>query len=293
MTKSLNFTTSRVPGLACAVAGACLLLSACSTNLNPPRIIDRSTYAPGSQVTQSTVVTKTTTALKDSGKTHRIAEGDTIYNISYRYGLDQGQLMRLNGITDPTQLKLGDVLRLPVAVDAPRPYTPNSQIRVNSVDFSKSAAAKPASKPAPEAKPVERVEPVPPASAAPVQPVLSGTRMIWPVKGKVVSNFAQNRRGIDIQGTPGDVVVASMDGQVLFANTLTGYGNTVMIRHANKLVSAYAHCDKITVKVGERVRAGQKIAELGGDDAKSVLRFEVRDNSGKNKAVDPMRYLPR
>ena len=70
---------------------------------------------------------------------------------------------------------------------------------------------------------------------------------------------------------------------------MKGYGNLVIIKHSPTIVTAYGHNSKIVVKVGQSVKAGQKIAELGQSDASEpMLRFEVRD---KGKPVDPMRFM--
>lgn len=99
-------------------------------------------------------------------------------------------------------------------------------------------------------------------------------------------------KGIDIGGKAGDPILAAEDGRVVYAGTgLRGYGNLLIIKHSETLLTAYAHNRKLLVKDGEAVRRGQKIAEMGSSDADRVkLHFEVRRDGN---AVDPAPYLPR
>ena len=115
-------------------------------------------------------------------------------------------------------------------------------------------------------------------------------RFIWPTEGKVVRGFDASRKGIDIAGQAGQPVVAVGDGTVLYANSMRGYGNLVIVDHKEGVVSAYAHNKTILVKEGQTVTKGQRIAEMGDSDAESVrLHFEIRQ---LGKPVDPISFLP-
>ena len=117
-----------------------------------------------------------------------------------------------------------------------------------------------------------------------------GTRMIWPANGKILSGFAANGKGLDIGGVEGDLVVAAGAGTVLFVGeNVKGYGNLVIIKHSDSVVTAYGHNRKIVVKTNDRVKAGQKIAEMGSFNGVPQVRFEVRL---RGKAVNPAEYLP-
>jgi murein DD-endopeptidase MepM/ murein hydrolase activator NlpD len=99
-----------------------------------------------------------------------------------------------------------------------------------------------------------------------------------------------NIKGIDIAGQPGQPIVSVGDGTVLYANTMRGFGNLVIIDHRDGLVSAYGHNKTMLVKEGQTVAKGQRIAEMGDIDAESVrLHFEIRQ---LGKAVDPIGFLP-
>lgn len=114
---------------------------------------------------------------------------------------------------------------------------------------------------------------------------------IWPAEGKVVSNFDSGKKGIDIAGKSGQPVVAAAAGKVMYAGSgIRGYGNLVIVKHSNNLLSAYAHNKTIVVKEGQTVGKGEKIAEMGNSDSDSVkLHFEIRQ---QGKPVDPAKYLP-
>jgi lipoprotein NlpD len=114
---------------------------------------------------------------------------------------------------------------------------------------------------------------------------------IWPADGKVVSTFSEGKRGIDIAGKLGQPVVAAGAGKVLYAGSgIRGYGNLVIVKHSNNLLSAYAHNKTIFVKEDQTVAKGQKIAEMGNSDSDSVkLHFEIRQ---QGKPVDPSKFLP-
>lgn len=120
-----------------------------------------------------------------------------------------------------------------------------------------------------------------------------GMEWAWPADGHIVARFDENdgTRGIDIAGRLGDSVRAAGAGKVIYAgNRVKGYGNLVMIRHSDSILTAYAHNSRILVSEGEAVILGQKIAEIGGSTARQPkLHFEIRV---KGTPVDPLRFLP-
>jgi lipoprotein NlpD len=170
-----------------------------------------------------------------------------------------------------------------------------------------AAAAAPAARP--EVKPVVAAPkpaplptkplPVPPATSAAGKPLptvvepFTDTSWIWPAKGPLLHSFNQgaNPKGVAIGGEPGQPVLASAAGKVVYSGSgLRGYGKLIIIKHNETYLSVYAHNRTLLVKEGERVARGQKIAEMGDSDAQRVaLHFEIRR---LGKPVDPMQYLP-
>ena len=137
------------------------------------------------------------------------------------------------------------------------------------------------------------------AQAAKVPPVPSatrnfdGVRFSWPVGGRVVQPFdGVSNKGLLLAGKVGDAVLAAADGRVIFSGQgPRGYGNLVIIKHSNEMLSVYAHNRSLAVKEGQQVTRGQKIAELGdAGNGQPALHFEVRQGG---KPVDPAGVLPK
>ncbi|MFP6560752.1 peptidoglycan DD-metalloendopeptidase family protein [Paraburkholderia sp. B3] len=116
--------------------------------------------------------------------------------------------------------------------------------------------------------------------------------LVWPAQGSVVEGFqAGETRGIEIAGKAGDPVLAAADGKVMYAGTgLNEYGSLIIVQHNKDFLTAYSHNRRLLVKMGDMVRQGQQIAEMGNEDNDRVaVLFEVRRDG---KPVDPMPYLP-
>ncbi|TAM87970.1 MAG: peptidase, partial [Candidimonas sp.] len=178
------------------------------------------------------------------------------------------ELERLNGITDPKQLKIGTTLRLSGAAPAPARAAPQEPVPL----------------------PVTPVAPVAAASA----PKASDAGVInwaWPAEGKIIQSFNANTKGIDIAGRAGEPVLAAADGEVMYAgNGVRGLGNLILIKHSDGFITAYAHNKELLVKSGQHVRKGTRIATLGQTDTTSPrLHFEIRRHG---TPVNPLSYLP-
>ena len=119
---------------------------------------------------------------------------------------------------------------------------------------------------------------------------------LWPVRGNVVATYGSrtdgtHNDGINISAPKGAAVQAADAGVVAYTgNELRGYGNLILVKHANGWISAYAHCDLMLVKRGEKVTRGQVIARVGatGNVSEPQLHFELRRG---NHAVDPREFL--
>jgi murein DD-endopeptidase MepM/ murein hydrolase activator NlpD len=144
------------------------------------------------------------------------------------------------------------------------------------------------------ALPLPGEEPALPAAAADAGPATG--RFPWPVRGKVLASYGSttggvHNDGINIAAPRGTPVHAIDSGTVAYAgNEVKGYGNLVLIRHANGWISAYAHLDDVKVKVGDTVTSGEAFAKVGdsGGAPEPQLHFELR--RGK-KPVDPKEFL--
>jgi lipoprotein NlpD len=97
--------------------------------------------------------------------------------------------------------------------------------------------------------------------------------------------------GILLLGALGQPIRAACSGRVVYAgNGIRGYGNLIIIKHGDTVLSAYAHAVELTVREGQEVAAGEQIARMGtGAHDIAALYFEIRLNG---KPVDPLSFLP-
>jgi murein DD-endopeptidase MepM/ murein hydrolase activator NlpD len=129
----------------------------------------------------------------------------------------------------------------------------------------------------------------------------AATPSIMPTKGWLTSAFARERvhpilhlarphEGIDVSAPMGAEIEAAAAGIVTDVRWEEGYGNTLKIDHGYGLVTRYAHCSKILVARGQRVKRGQTIAKVGstGLSTGPHLHYEVWVNG---KPVDPFKYV--
>jgi len=117
----------------------------------------------------------------------------------------------------------------------------------------------------------------------------------WPVRGQVIRPFGNHGNsthdGVDIAAEDGQAVVASKDGIVIYSgNEISGYGNMVIMRHSDGMITVYAHNKINVVSEGDEIKRNQPIAEVGktGSAGRPHLHFELRINE---RTVDPIKYL--
>lgn len=125
----------------------------------------------------------------------------------------------------------------------------------------------------------------------------TSTAFIWPIQNpKVTSEYGMRKGrhhdGIDIGVPSGTPVLAVADGEVLFAEYFSSYGNLILLKHKNALFTVYAHNRKFLVSKGQKVKQGQTIAESGktGRASGPHLHFEVQKKGGIK--IDPLMMLP-
>jgi murein DD-endopeptidase MepM/ murein hydrolase activator NlpD len=245
---------------------------------------------------------------------HVVQTGDTLYSVSRLYGVDTSTLAQANGIDAPYVVRIGQALVLPAPVETAGTRTAAPVIQATAPTPAYAAPAAAAPKPptataelAPAAPPAATAPPPPPPAAdertavalpplAP-PPQNSGRTFLWPVHGRVLGQYGggtggTHNDGINIAAPEGTAVMAADAGTVAYAgNELRGYGNLVLIKHADGWMTAYAHNAALLVKRGDRVRRGQPIARVGATGAvgEPQLHFEIRHGA---RALDPGDYLP-
>jgi lipoprotein NlpD len=212
---------------------------------------------------------------------HTVKRGDTLYSIALEHGADYREMAQWNSLDDPTKIRVGQQLRV-------TPPEPERQAQVGSARIWGRVESRPLESQPPPAQVIQREETRPEPAAAP-----QFTQFIWPLKGKILAEFAEPRRkGIDIDGKLGDPIVAAAAGRVTYIGTgIPGMGKLVVIKHDNGFITVYAHNRDILVKEQQSVARGQKIAELGSTDSeRPKLHFQIRKGAA---AVDPLLYLPK
>ncbi|MGB1091088.1 MAG: peptidoglycan DD-metalloendopeptidase family protein, partial [Oceanobacter sp.] len=214
------------------------------------------------------VVTKKTGKKTASGNRYRIKKGDTLYSIAWRYGVDYLTLAEKNGIQSPYTIYPGQEIDISGS---------GKSVSRPPVVVAKNTSKSTVSKPTPVAPkiPVVTTPVVKTSPNAPVEQIeFSPERWIWPTDGKITARFSTNKpvsKGIDIDGSLGESVLAAAAGTVVYAGRgLRGYGNLVIVKHDDAYLSAYAHTDRILVSEQEIVKAGQKIAEKGSTGTDEV-----------------------
>ena len=229
-------------------------------------------------------------------KTHVVIAGDTLFSIAWRYGLKYEALAKLNGISPPYIIRPSQVIRLDLAAS-------NSPVTVKSQP-GKQVAEVPNSSQIGRHKPQStykvdsnRQENKTTKSSGINNKgqVWSAPQWRWPAKGALLSSFQGSNalnKGIDLGGKLGEPVLAAAGGQVVYSGSgLRGYGKLLIVKHNETFLSAYAHNDRLLVKEGDFVKAGQRIADMGSSGTDRVkLHFEIRRDG---TPVDPLRFLPR
>jgi lipoprotein NlpD len=221
---------------------------------------------------------------------YRVRRGDTLHAIAFSFGLDWRDIAAWNRISPPYTIYPDQELRL-----SPPPRQAVSTQPARSPGTSQTRTAPKTTAPAPT-RPAES-SPDRGSQFATTAPPAAGhdpAAWRWPAEGRILSRFKANdpaRNGIDIAGREGQAIVASADGEVVYSGSgLIAYGELIIIKHSDRMLSAYAHNRKRLVHEGQRVKAGQRIAEMGRDDRnQAMLHFEIRRDG---KPQDPQRYLP-
>ena len=211
---------------------------------------------------------------------YTVRSGDTLYKIARDHGISVSRLEQLNNITDPSQLKIGQVLRLDGS--AAVPSGGSSGAVATPVPVTSPVSSEPSSSSGSTSEPAST------ASRASDAGLVSWG---WPATGKIIQGFNGTTKGIDIEGEVGSPVLAAADGKVMYAgNGVRGLGNLILLGHTNGFITAYAHNQTLLVKTGATVKKGTKIATLGQTDASSPrLHFEIRR---QGTPVNPLSYLP-
>jgi len=145
--------------------------------------------------------------------------------------------------------------------------------------------------------PVKKPEPAHRADETQGQIKVDRGRFAWPLRGPVITRFGiqpsgMKYNGIKIAAKENTPVAAAAAGTVIYASTVKGYGETVIVKHDENYTTVYAYLKNTVAKRDERIRKGEKIASVGPAQepgGEPYLYFEIRE---KNKARNPLFFLP-
>lgn len=209
--------------------------------------------------------------------THKVVRGETLYAIAFRYDLDYRQLAALNHLHRPYSLRVGQVLNVRVGT---RSRTSTQFYARHPRNLARDRL--------PQKRTANYATPKNNWSTASMR----GQKWLWPAEGHIAARFSpqQGRKGIDIAGKKGEKIHAASGGVVAYAGSgLSGYGNLIIIKHNDQFLTAYGNNARNIVKEGQKVKAGQIIAEMGVIDRHYWgVHFEIRKDG---KPVNPLEYL--
>lgn len=237
-----------------------------------------------------------------SSDVYKVQRGETLYAIAFRANMDLRDIARLNNLSEPYTIYVGQELRLraesgstaqsinnrnnnsatsdtnvitaPVASNSAREY--GSRVSTTESDIKQPSAAV-------TRTPRERTV------------ATADIRWQWPSQARVTRRFSTHEtggQGMEFSGRRGDSVIAAAPGRVVYVGTaLRGYGQLIILKHNDDYITAYGHNDQLMVAEQQWVEAGQQIATMGSTGRDDVrLRFELRF---RGNSVNPENYLPR
>lgn len=254
----------------------------------------------GTQVAAATAGTAAPPAIAGPLPTqHVVRAGETMYAIAQMYGISPNALAQANNMASPDVVRVGQTLAIPGATRAPAAApVPAAATQVANAGPTAVPAPTPTATPTPAA-PTPTAAPTQTAAVNPTTvaaPSVNGTSFRWPARGRILSDFGPKpgggrNDGINIALPEGTQILAAEAGTVIYAgNEIPGYGNLVLIRHADNWVTAYAHTSQFLVSNDQTVARGQPIALVGqsGSVTSPQLHFELRRGS---TPVNPLDYL--
>ncbi|MGH9915056.1 MAG: peptidoglycan DD-metalloendopeptidase family protein [Pyrinomonadaceae bacterium] len=262
------------------------------------------------------IAANNTTSPSHAGS-YTVQSGDTLHAISRKTGANVEAIKQANNMKDGN-VRLGQALVIPASSSSMAQNVANNMKAKGAVDQVKTAATPPVVQP----KVVASVAPSAATATPPAAPQADGqakpytppqasekviddaekdvasapsatgaSQMRWPVRGRVVANYGKGNDGIDISVPEGTPIKAAENGVVIYSGDgLKEFGNTVLVRHDNGLVTVYGNASKLNVQRGQKVKRGEELGRSGmtGNATSPKLHFEVRKNS---TPVDPSKFL--
>ncbi|MEM7650906.1 MAG: peptidoglycan DD-metalloendopeptidase family protein [Pseudomonadota bacterium] len=252
-------------------------------------------------------------------RTYRVRVGDSLYTISRLNEVSTSEIAALNNLRAPYTVRPGQILKLPSvtpktmpavmrtaslappSVEAPTVERAAPVPEVGRGEVLSEPMVTPGKKPEILAQPEAPKASVKKASVTRGKipsstPARSSSKFLKPVDGQIISSYGpkkngQHNDGINIKAPRGSAVKAAENGVVVYAgNEIKGFGNLILVRHADRWMTAYAHLDDMKVGRGQTIKRGDVIGAVGstGSVDSPQLHFEVRRGTD---AINPKKYL--
>jgi lipoprotein NlpD len=212
---------------------------------------------------------------------YTVRPNDTLYSIAWRHNLDYRDLARWNHIGPDFRIAVGQRLRLTAPSAAARAPA-GSDASGGGAAGGGAAGGGAAGGGAPGGRELPRRSPLEGVA-------IPHLAWVWPTERGVAPRPVQSG-GILFSGRLGQDVCAAAAGRVVYTGSgIRGYGQLVIVKHNDVLLSAYAYNRDVLVGEGQEVQAGQPIAHMGeGAHQNPALYFEIRVNG---KPIDPIPFL--
>ncbi|MBP7654204.1 M23 family metallopeptidase [Candidatus Dependentiae bacterium] len=235
-------------------------------------------------------------AVKRGGYHYQVKAGETINQISQKVNIPGDLIMKSNNISDPTKLRAGKLIFIPV-------YKPGSSADIKESPKNKNISSetkKDIKQPVKtkKQKTDKNKNSISKNKEKTKQPsVIKDFDFTWPAAGKVITFFSPLTRGLTIEVEENSDIKTAGPGVVIYTDNLKGYGNSVIIKHNEKYMTVYTYLKEVTVKPEQPVKSGEIIGKAGINDTapdfdKPVIHFEIRQSEGGNPvAVNPLLFL--
>lgn len=191
-------------------------------------------------------------------ETYIVQKGDSLFGLAKKLGIEFSELLQLNNLTSESLLKIGDKLKIPQSGTVDNSEEPQkTAVSKNSASKEKQVSSKQAN-----------------------------AKLLWPVPAAKVSYLSGKVAGVTMDTVKGEAVKAVTSGKVVSTGPHRGFGQVVFIQSKTKHIYVYGGMEKISVKKGDTVKAGQKLGEAGTEifTNKAKIYFMVYY---KNKPIDP------
>ncbi|UTC74013.1 M23 family metallopeptidase [Treponema sp. OMZ 792] len=253
---------------------------------------------------------------------HIIEKGDTLYAISKKYNTPIDIILKRNNLSDPSKIKIGQKLIIPVENSSKANTKTNSDgltyviqkgdtlyalAKKFGVKFSDILNLNGLNEKTPLKIgqilkiPTDKVQAdkqdktsitktAPDKGSKAVKPSTStkqaDSKLLWPVPASKVAYLSGKITGVVIDSVKGQAVKAVSSGKVVSTGPHRGFGQVVFVQSKTKHIYVYGGMEKVIVKKGDTITVGQKLGELGVEllTGKARLYFMVYD---KNKPIDP------